>query len=386
MQKSKAAKTCKHYQQAVKQFFNWMMKDNRAGENPLAHLKPVTVTKANTEQRRALEPEEIQRLLAATETAGTARGMTGHERVLLYRLAVETGLRAAELRSLTVSSFDYDRQTVTVKEQDTKNRRDAILPLRQETTALLKQFTRNKTPQTAIFNMPHRSSIVKMFRADLEKARTAWLKEAKKNPEEYKEREENDFLDHMNTSNGKLDFHALRHTFGSLLAASGVHPKTAQELMRHSDINLTMSRYTHIFRGQEQEAVDKLPNFDPVKPQQAKATGTDGKQSESAYKPAYKKLAKNAYSGCQQSAKDGSSQQCVKSESIKNWGGHKSCDIVALGAEKKPMTTDVTGWNRQWAGLDSNQRRLTPMGLQPIPFSHSGTDPNEKSDSTDRKP
>ena len=29
-----------------------------------------------------------------------------------------------------------------------------------------------------------------------------------------------------------------------------------------------------------------------------------------------------------------------------------------------------------WAGLDSNQRRLTPMGLQPIPFSHSGTDPN----------
>ena len=29
----------------------------------------------------------------------------------------------------------------------------------------------------------------------------------------------------------------------------------------------------------------------------------------------------------------------------------------------------------QWAGLDSNQRKLTLMGLQPIPFSHSGTDP-----------
>jgi len=39
-----------------------------------------------------------------------------------------------------------------------------------------------------------------------------------------------------------------------------------------------------------------------------------------------------------------------------------------------------------WAGLDSNQRRLTPMGLQPIPFSHSGTDPNERSDFTDQKP
>jgi hypothetical protein len=26
--------------------------------------------------------------------------------------------------------------------------------------------------------------------------------------------------------------------------------------------------------------------------------------------------------------------------------------------------------------LDSNQRRLSPTGLQPVPFSHSGTDPN----------
>ncbi len=28
-----------------------------------------------------------------------------------------------------------------------------------------------------------------------------------------------------------------------------------------------------------------------------------------------------------------------------------------------------------WAGLDLNQRRLTPTGLQPVPFSLSGTDP-----------
>lgn len=45
------------------------------------------------------------------------------------------------------------------------------------------------------------------------------------------------------------DFHSLRHSTGSLLAASGVHPKVVQSIMLHSDINLTMSRYTHIFRG-----------------------------------------------------------------------------------------------------------------------------------------
>jgi hypothetical protein len=46
-----------------------------------------------------------------------------------------------------------------------------------------------------------------------------------------------------------------------------------------------------------------------------------------------------------------------------------------LGTEKEPMSLIDTDSNRQWVGLDSNQRRLTPMGLQPIPFSHSGTDP-----------
>ncbi len=29
----------------------------------------------------------------------------------------------------------------------------------------------------------------------------------------------------------------------------------------------------------------------------------------------------------------------------------------------------------KWAGLDSNQRKLTLTGLQPVPFSLSGTDP-----------
>ena len=29
-----------------------------------------------------------------------------------------------------------------------------------------------------------------------------------------------------------------------------------------------------------------------------------------------------------------------------------------------------------WAGLDSNQRSGNATGLQPVPFGHSGTDPD----------
>ena len=353
LQKTKAAKTCKHFQQAAKQFCSWMVKDQRASENPLAHLKPVTVTKANTEQRRAMEPAEIQWLLASTDTAKMIHSMAGHERSLLYRLALETGLRAAELRSLKVSGIDLARMTVSIKAEDTKNRREAILPLRQETAELLKGFISNKLPETQVFKMPHRSSIVKMFRKDLAEARNQWLGEVKHIPAVYEQRSNSEFLKDK-TDSGKLDFHALRHTFGSLLAASGVHPKTAQELMRHSDINLTMSRYTHVFRGQESQAVAKLPDFSAPLTSQQKLTGTDCRPIESAYKPAYKKLTKNTDSGFDQSAMIGNTVKAIRSKSVEGMNNDKSLIGSQLGNKKAPLSSSDSKASRHWAGLDSN--------------------------------
>jgi hypothetical protein len=71
--------------------------------------------------------------------------------------------------------------------------------------------------------------------------------------------------------------HCLRHTTGTLLATAGVHPKTAQSIMRHSTIELTMGRYTHTLAGQESEAVGKLPDLSLPSSQSQKAvkTGTD---------------------------------------------------------------------------------------------------------------
>ena len=84
-------------------------------------------------------------------------------------------------------------------------------------------------------------------------------------------------IDCEDNGQGKVDFHSLRHTTGTLLAASGVHPKVAQTIMRHSDINLTMSIYTHTLTGQESQAIANLPDLTQpsIKKQRAIATGTD---------------------------------------------------------------------------------------------------------------
>ena len=55
-----------------------------------------------------------------------------------------------------------------------------------------------------------------------------------------------------------LGMHGLRHGFGSLLAARGVHPRVAMELMRHSQFSLTMEIYTHVAPELAREAARKI--------------------------------------------------------------------------------------------------------------------------------
>ncbi|MBL7185219.1 MAG: hypothetical protein ISS70_02750 [Phycisphaerae bacterium] len=55
-----------------------------------------------------------------------------------------------------------------------------------------------------------------------------------------------------------LDFEGCA---GSLLVASGRHPKIARWIMRHNGVNLTTSRYSRGSRGQESEASGKLADL-----------------------------------------------------------------------------------------------------------------------------
>ena len=78
-------------------------------------------------------------------------GMTGYERYLLYRFAAKTGLRAREIRTLIVGSFDLYKLSVTVKAGYSKHRREDVLPLRSDTAILLGEYFKGKTPNVKAF-------------------------------------------------------------------------------------------------------------------------------------------------------------------------------------------------------------------------------------------
>jgi len=243
--------TKNYYLKACKQFCKWMVQDGRASQNPLRHLKPVA---AMSKKRTALEPQELRELLKHAQAAGKLFGLEGYQRYTLYRFAAETGLRASEIKSLKISDIDLLNGIVRLDAKYTKNRQEAVIPLRAEMIEKLKMCFESKLPHTQALKMPYNTNLARMLRQDLKSAGVD-----------------------IDSNRGLVDFHCLRHTFGSMLAASGVHPKTAQQLMRHSDINLTMSRYTHILRGQESHAINSLPDLDSIPDSQnQKMTGTDG--------------------------------------------------------------------------------------------------------------
>ena len=276
--KELSVQTSNFYLQAAKQFCRWMVTTRRASESPLVGLKALNVRTDRRHDRRVLTADELRRVIAAAEIGLAFRGMSGADRAMLYRVAVETGLRASELRSLTRASFRLrgDPPTVTVQAAYSKRRRTDALPLRPAMAAMLTDFLATKHPGAMAFNMPPSTCTAKMIRRDLSAARAAWLKEAEHDPEEHRRREATWYLKYTDDAGRVADFHSLRHTFITNLARGGVHPKTAQTLARHSTITLTMDRYSHTILTDQSDALACLPNLPAVAAQRAAATGTDG--------------------------------------------------------------------------------------------------------------
>ena len=227
--------TAHFYAQAVKRFFKWMFEQGYIDRPP--KIRSVSVDR---NYGRPFEIDEFKALLEAARTGPVRYGLTGPQRHILYLMAVETGLRRGELRSLTVASIDLKGLRIFVKggvDGATKNKDDAVQYVTPETGELLREYIRGKMPNVPLFPTIHHRS-ARMVRADCEAAGI--------DAENHK---------------GKLGLHSLRHTCGSYLLAHGVHPKEVQEIMRHKDYGLTMNRYGHSLDGYKRAAINKLPRF-----------------------------------------------------------------------------------------------------------------------------
>jgi integrase len=340
-----SAATRNEYRQEWITFANWCVTTNRLASNPLSTVPRVDSKADKRRQRRALTEADLATLLRVArlrplaefgrksvraedsepkgETKQKRRSWTfkeltladlhdarararhslrkspqqierleqlGHERALIYKTLILTGLRRGELAALTVGQFHLSGPCpyADLQAADAKNGQAAQIPLRSELAADLKAWIeslrerelRNSEAATGesclrlstvavlpldrpLFTVP--KALVKILDRDLRLAG----------------------IPKRDESGRTVDVHALRHCFGTLLSRSGVAPRTAQAAMRHSSVNLTMNVYVDPKLLDVHQAVESLPELAlcrPDQPEQLRATGTFGADSQFAPK------------------------------------------------------------------------------------------------------
>jgi integrase len=213
--------TVNHHRGAVRSFSRWLHARGRTREDALRGVTPYNAAEDRRHDRRTLALDELRRLIAAAHRGPTYQGMAGPARSLCYRVAVATGLRYSELKSLTTRSFDLDGRParVNVAAHAAKNGKPASLALPDDVAADLAAHIAALPMEASVFPLPKKGAA--MLRIDLAAAG----------------------ISYRDAAGRVFDFHALHCQTATLADLNGASPRAIQALMRHSTLELS-GRYT----------------------------------------------------------------------------------------------------------------------------------------------
>lgn len=238
--KGRSGKTLYKYGESLRSFCNWCLDREYIFANPLKKLSNFDKTPKTI--RRAMTLEEIHRLLSVAPP----------ERKLLYEMAFCTGLRANELYSLTANDLDVENCCLRLKAKWTKNRESGLQPLSKALVLQLTENIKNKTAE-------------ELYIASFKIARKPY--KAPENPLLFvpsTHLAHNLDIDLKSagipklTHEGKIDFHACRVAYVTLVLESGANAKEAQSLARHSTPTLTMNIYARATKGRLAEISERV--------------------------------------------------------------------------------------------------------------------------------
>jgi integrase len=226
-EKGLAGATVKHALAIIRQAFNkaalWGLYD---GPNP---VKGVKLPKLNNAQERVLTPEEEDRLMTALK----AKSQQVHDMAMMSLYA---GLRFAEVAAIRWGDIDENNR-LHVRGKGGKVRKVLLAPRLQE--ILKDRQPADASPADLVF--PDRKSGKAQDRISATYYRTV----AELGLNAGRERK------------FSLDFHALRHTFATRLAAKGTPITVLRDLLGHADLKM-VSRYSHEAPSVADEAIRSL--------------------------------------------------------------------------------------------------------------------------------
>lgn len=239
--------TNKNIKKTISRILNFAIKVGYIKSNPL-NLVTVTGVENHLDHEKVLLYDDFKTIINALDKVDFKRKA--------YSIAIQigyyTGLRISEVLALNKSDFDLDNNLIFI------NKKLLYKDLKKENYTTSNQM-KSKTSKAIIpLANPLKHSLIEWF---------------KKNPYEKVICDIDGY--YINPNVLSLDikklaknlgisfhFHMLRHTFATNLVNSNVDLKTAQELMRHSNINTTMSIYTHV---NDQHKINVINNVFDIK-------------------------------------------------------------------------------------------------------------------------
>lgn len=220
-------KTKNEYLSALKNFINWSIANKYLVDNPFSYVKKIRSLGAEKRKRRSLTFDELKHFLNCCHSS----------RKPLYFFVVYTGLRRNEAFSLKWKDIFIDNEDryIILSADITKNRQKACIVLHHDVKKVLLNYRPiNYNSLDFVFKRLYR---LVEFREDLKRSN----------------------IDYIDDEGRYFDFHALRHTFNTLLCLNGVSLRSAMQLMRHSTESLTSKVYLDCGKISNYSAIDKLP-------------------------------------------------------------------------------------------------------------------------------
>jgi integrase len=219
----RAVRTVNSEVSALHQVILWALDIYPGLTDPLAGLKRLKVPRLES---KALEPDEVRKLLSALRTPDDCL------RIGLY---LYTGMRKAEGTNLWWCHVDLENDVITIEPHEgfsPKNGEPRIVPICPELKRILEEAPRRST-----YVLTTRDG--KPFLADDGKPLTRWVKAAYKRAG-------------IKVTKG-MGLHTLRHTYCSHLARQNIRAELRAKLVGHRTLSM-QSIYSHSFQEDALEA------------------------------------------------------------------------------------------------------------------------------------
>lgn len=209
----------------LRRMFSLALDNNLVKFNPAVkkHIRPLNVE--NTLIRTLSIKEEKALIKACVDDLEYLK--------LVILFALHLGLRKSEILNLKWENIDLKKGQIAILIQ--KNRKKAFIPLSTTLKEELNKLQQNATTPYVIIN-PLTNKPYKNIRNNY-----------------------NNVLEKANITN--FTFHALRHTACTRLFELGVGIDVIKDVMRHSNISITLDVYNHISQGRKTDAINLLENY-----------------------------------------------------------------------------------------------------------------------------